>query len=92
MPLTQIRRRFLTTLPAASAAGVIGVPRALAAEPPPEVTTVPLAKVPAICIAPYLVREELLRDEGFTNVRYVDVAIEAPPEGPSRQARELARG
>jgi len=47
----------------------------VAADAPPETTTVRVAKGPAICIAPQYVAEDLLRAEGFTDVRY----IEAPP-------------
>lgn len=69
------RRRFLTTLSSAGAAGLLGVPRALGAEGVLETTTVRLTKVPGICLAPQYVAEELLRAEGFTEIRYVD----APP-------------
>jgi NitT/TauT family transport system substrate-binding protein len=71
----QTRRRFLTTLSLTGAAGLFRVPRALAAEPPPETTTVRLPKVPIICFAPQYVCEELLRVEGFTDVRYLDISI-----------------
>jgi NitT/TauT family transport system substrate-binding protein len=57
----------------AGAAGLVGAPTALRAEPPPETTTVRLPRlVPASCEAPEYVAEELLRAEGFTDVRYVD--------------------
>jgi NitT/TauT family transport system substrate-binding protein len=45
------------------------------ADPPPEITTVRIEKDPVICIAPQVV-EELLRAEGFTDIRYVDVSEE----------------
>jgi NitT/TauT family transport system substrate-binding protein len=72
MPLMQTRRRFLTTLTLAGAAGFVGAPRALAAEGPLETTTVRIVKEPGICIAPQYVAEGLLRAEGFTDVRYVE--------------------
>jgi NitT/TauT family transport system substrate-binding protein len=75
MPMTQTRRRFLTTLSLAGAASVIRAPVVLAVEGPPETTTVRLTKVPGICLAPQYVAEELLRAEGFTEILYVD----APP-------------
>jgi NitT/TauT family transport system substrate-binding protein len=65
------RRSFLTTL---SSAGVVGLVRArdsYAQEAPPETTTVRLGKIYGICIAPQYVAEDLLRAEGFTDVRYV---------------------
>src|SRR5262249_57873808 len=40
-------------------------------EPALETTSVRLAKNTGICIAPQYVAEELLREEGFTDVRYV---------------------
>jgi NitT/TauT family transport system substrate-binding protein len=72
---TQTRRQFLTTVSLAGSAGLaeFGLGRkSLAAEPPPEVTTIRLEKDPVICIAP-LVLNELLRAEGFTDIRYVDL-------------------
>jgi NitT/TauT family transport system substrate-binding protein len=72
---TQTRRQFLTTLSLAGTASLaeLGLGRkSLAAEPPLEVTTIRFAKDPATCIAPQ-VFEELLRAEGFTDIRYVDV-------------------
>jgi len=40
--------------------------------PPPETTTIRLAKNPTICIAPQYVVSDLLNAEGFTNVVYVE--------------------
>jgi NitT/TauT family transport system substrate-binding protein len=50
--------------------GLGGESRSLAAEPPPEITTVTLEKIPGTCAAPQFVAETLLRAEGFTDVRY----------------------
>ncbi|KGT79401.1 hypothetical protein MA20_13425 [Bradyrhizobium japonicum] len=46
--------------------------------PPPETTTIRLAKNPVICIAPQYVVSDLLNAEGFTNVVYVqsDAGVE----------------
>jgi NitT/TauT family transport system substrate-binding protein len=71
MPTTQTRRRFLTTLSLTGAASFVRAPRVLAAEEPLE-TTVRILKNPAICLAPQYIAEELLRAEGFTDIRYVD--------------------
>jgi NitT/TauT family transport system substrate-binding protein len=46
--------------------------KALAAEPPPEITTIRFEKDPGACIDPQ-VFEELLHAEGFTDIRYVDL-------------------
>ena len=60
----------------------MGLPaRRAAAEPPPEVTRIRIAKVPAICLAPLYVAEDLLRAEGFTDVQYVE--MELPQIAPS---------
>jgi NitT/TauT family transport system substrate-binding protein len=71
MPMTQTRRRFLTSLSLAGAAGLLHTPRLLAAEGSLETTTIRLGKNSGICIAPQYAAEELLRAEGFTDVRYV---------------------
>jgi NitT/TauT family transport system substrate-binding protein len=87
MPIRQTRRRFLTTLSAVSTAGLVLAPRAPAAEEAsPETTTVRLAKTDGICIAPQYVADELLRAEGFIDIRYVDV-----PETTTR-VEAIARG
>jgi NitT/TauT family transport system substrate-binding protein len=78
MQSTQTRRSFLTTL---SSAGVVGLVRArdsYAQEAPPETTTVRLGKIYGICIAPQYVADELLRAEGFTDIRYVATEAGAP--------------
>jgi hypothetical protein len=81
---------------ALSAASLLGIPSRAAAEPPPEVTKIRLVKIPAICLAPEYLAEELLRLEGFTDIEYVgsdrsvthelitrnlaDMTATAPPE------------
>jgi NitT/TauT family transport system substrate-binding protein len=72
MPVTQTRRQFLTTLSLAGAAGLLHGPPSRAAEGALETTTVRIAKIGAICLAPQYVSEELLRAEGFTDIRYVE--------------------
>jgi len=71
MPIIQSRRDFLAGLSAAGAAGMLGSRASLADEPPPEVTTVRLPQNSTICFAPGYIAEELLRAEGFTEIRYV---------------------
>src|SRR5215510_3331669 len=66
------RRELLGGLTLAGAAGLLGLhARRVAAEPPPETTTIRLSQVSGICVAPQYVAEELLRGEGFTDVQYV---------------------
>ena len=76
MSQTRTRRRFLGTMALAGAAGVLGAPPALAAEAALETTSVRITKNRGICYAPQYLAEELLRDEGFTDIRYVDT----PPD------------
>lgn len=72
MRIIQNRRQFVTGL-SAVAAGLVSLPKVLHAEPPPETATVRFAKyVGAVCDAPKYVAAELLRAEGFTDIRYVE--------------------
>src|SRR5688572_18529403 len=71
MQIQQNRRDFLASLSAAGAAGVLGTRGALAEDGPPETTTIRLAYYPNNCLVPLLVAEDLLRAEGFTDIRYV---------------------
>jgi NitT/TauT family transport system substrate-binding protein len=69
MQIIQSRRDFLTTASLATAAGVLGSRSPLADEGPPETTTIRLAWYPNICTAPGFIADELLRAEGFTEIR-----------------------
>ena len=86
MPTSQTRRDLLTALSLVGAAGFLGTTRTLAAEPPLETTTIRLAKISGICIAPQYVAEALLRAEGFTDIRYV------ASEAGIGQSEAIARG
>jgi NitT/TauT family transport system substrate-binding protein len=86
MQTIQNRRRFLATLSSAGAAGLMATPTSFAQEAPPETTTIRLAKSRSICIAPQYVADELLRAEGFTDVRYV------PTDAGIKQSKALASG
>jgi NitT/TauT family transport system substrate-binding protein len=74
MQIIQNRRTFLAGLSAAGAAGMFNVRASYAAgEPPPETTAVRLPKFfPAGCDTPQYIATELLRSEGFTDVRYIE--------------------
>ena len=74
MRIRQNRRDFLASASLAAAAGLLGARRPLAAEGPPETTTIRLAFTTAICFAPFDVAEAFLRAEGFTDVQYVRAA------------------
>src|SRR5436190_8801833 len=86
MPMMQTRRRFLTTSALASAAGLAPIQRVLAAEGALEKTTIRLPKSAAICSAPGYVADELLRAEGFTDIRYVELLT------PTAPVEAVARG
>src|SRR5437868_12852908 len=86
MQTAQSRRHFLTTLSSAGAVGVLGAPNSFGQDGPPETTTIRLAKIASICIAPQYVADELLRAEGFTDIRFGATDAGAPA------ALSLARG
>jgi NitT/TauT family transport system substrate-binding protein len=68
--ITQSRRHFLAGASLAAAAGVFGARGSLADEGPPETTTIRVAYTPGfVCVTPKTIVEELLRAEGFTDVR-----------------------
>ena len=86
MPVTQTRRSFLATLSLAGATGLLGAPSVLAAEGVLETPTVRLQKISSqggICDAPARIVGELLRAEGFADVRFV-------PFGPATPRRRSA--
>jgi len=81
MGKTWSRRCFLAQASALGAARFLDVPRAFAADPPPETTRIRLMKA-SLCTAPAYVAEELLHAEGFSDVQYLD---DDPREiGPSK--------
>lgn len=82
MQIQPNRRDFLTSLSAVAAAGVVGPGGALADEGTLETTTLRLGHYPNICLAPGFISEELLRAEGFTDIRYIpDSPIDAVARG-----------
>jgi NitT/TauT family transport system substrate-binding protein len=86
MSLTQTRRRFINSVALAGAAGLLHVPQVAAAEGALETTTVRLGKG-SLCSAPGYLAEELLRAEGFTDVRYPDM-----PASTADTAHAVGRG
>jgi NitT/TauT family transport system substrate-binding protein len=81
MPIIQSRRSFVTNTAVVGAAGLGalgavssgGGGKSFAAEPPPETTTIRLVNWRGlVCTAPQWVAEELLRVEGFTDIRYIE--------------------
>jgi NitT/TauT family transport system substrate-binding protein len=86
MHTTSSRRRFLTGLSSAGVGSLMGLPNSFAQETPPETTTVRFPISNNICFAPLYVADELLRAEGFIDIRYV------PTGSGARGARLVARG
>ena len=86
MQTSEGRRRFLAALAATGAAGLIGSRNSSARDDQLETTSVRLAKITGTCIAPQYLAEELLRQEGFTDVRYIH------SEAGLGQSKAIARG
>ena len=70
MRITQSRRQFLTILSLAGSTNLLRLPRALAGDGALETTTVRLASDPGVCSAALYAAADLLRAEGFTDIRY----------------------
>ena len=86
MQIIQSRRYFLASASLTAAAGILSPRGSLAAEGPPETTTIRLKQSAAICFAPVYVVEPFLRTEGLTDIRYVDAGLGIP------SGEVLARG
>src|SRR6516165_9018028 len=92
MQSAQTRRRLLATLSSAAAASAFGGARISAQDAPPETTTIRLGKIPGICIAPQYIAEELLRIEGFSEVRYVDLPLDLVHRAVGSDSIDLSIG
>src|SRR5262245_11423172 len=71
------RREFTNGITLSAAAAILGIsPSEVDAEPPPETTRLRLARMPFdhACLAPQWIAEELLRAEGFSDIRYTTSA------------------
>ena len=55
----------------AGAAALVSARRTLAEEAPPETTSLRLGQYPVTCVAPLYIVDDLLREEGFADIRYV---------------------
>jgi NitT/TauT family transport system substrate-binding protein len=74
MEFIHSRRHFLASASLVATSSFFGPRESLAAEGPPETTTIRLKKHMAICFAPLYVLKEFLGVEGFSDVQYVTVA------------------
>jgi NitT/TauT family transport system substrate-binding protein len=79
------RRAFVRGAAAVGMTRLLGMPSA-EAEPAPETTRVRLGAVPSICLSPQYVAEDLLRAEGFTDIRF------PPASGGVPGAKEMGAG
>jgi NitT/TauT family transport system substrate-binding protein len=73
------RREFMKTAALTGAAAYLGLGSDYgyaAVEPPPETTTVRFQKIQAPCWVPQLLAEPLLREEGFTDIQYIEQQID----------------
>lgn len=57
-----------------------------------ETTTIKVARLPSICLAPWYVAEDLLRADGFTDIRYVEMTAGELPKRLSAGDIDLASG
>jgi NitT/TauT family transport system substrate-binding protein len=73
------RRTFIRGATVAAVVGRPGVHHA-AAEPPPEVARIRLPQQPSLCVAPQFVSEELLRAEGFADVKFIKMEVGDVPK------------
>ena len=67
------RRDFLVRAAALAGASLLPFSNFAQAEPPPEVGRIRIAKIPAICLAPEYLAEEMLKLEGFTQVEFPEL-------------------
>jgi NitT/TauT family transport system substrate-binding protein len=61
------------------AAAILGFPRPVAAEPPPETKSIRLVADQGMCLVPMFLAEELLRLEGFEEIEYVPMDFDKSP-------------
>ena len=69
------RREFISKTSLAGAAFYLGLGNdygMAAVEPPPETTRIRFQKTWSPCRVPQLVAEDLLREEGFTDIQYIE--------------------
>jgi NitT/TauT family transport system substrate-binding protein len=81
------RRSFLASLSLAGAASLLGRDECFAQEAPPEITTVRIPTGTLICNAPTYIADELLRDEGFTDIQHVPVTPDSGGGAPDPMER-----
>jgi NitT/TauT family transport system substrate-binding protein len=74
------RRKFLAQTAGLGAASWLALTPTATAQTGPETDRIRFVKAPAICLAPMYVAEELLRADGFADVKYVTIEQNKDPE------------
>ena len=75
------RRDFLARASSLAATGLLGsYAQIAAADAPPEITKIRLIHSPALCLAPQYIAEDLLRVEGFTDIKYNPLGSRLGPQ------------
>ena len=74
------RRQFVTHTAGLGAASLLGIAGPATAESSPETDRIRFVKAPAICLAPLYLAEELLRVEGFSDIKYVTIEQNKDPD------------
>ncbi len=84
-PLIDVSRRSFLSRTAGLALGGMAASyaRIAAAEPPPETPRIRLIHAPTLCLAPQYIAEDLLRLEGFTDIRYSALGTRRAPHALS---------
>ena len=75
------RRAFLNGLTAAGAGSLLGGRPTFASGHSPETTTLRIAHFPSVCAAPQYILGDLLKAEGFTDIKYVPVTTAGLSKG-----------
>ena len=74
------RRDFLSRTSALAASGLLGTYAQLAAaEAAPETTKIRLVHAPSLCLAPQYIAQDLLRLEGFRDIKYLPLGTRSTP-------------
>ena len=75
------RRDFLAGASSLAATSLLGsYAQIAAADAPPETTKIRLVHAPSICLAPQYIAQDLLRLEGFTDIKYYPLGTRIAPQ------------
>ena len=75
------RRDFLAGASSLAVTSLLGgYAQIAAADAPPETTKIRLVHLPSICLAPQYIAQDLLRLEGFTDIKYYPFGTRIAPQ------------